>query len=167
MIAQSTQPLLTVTLPIRPALRITLTSPTISVDLPELVIVWVEEKGKRVCIFGIAPSGNHQPIFGATFLRSAYVVYDLSNNEISFAQTNFNSTSDNILEITSGPDGVPNACFVGIVEITVSNSVATGRINNVISASSSAAAQKAIITFPPSIAMGALAVAGFGAVLLL
>ena len=52
-------------------------------------------------------------MLGDTFLRSAYVVYDLNQNTISLAQTNFNATGDNIMEIsnTSIPDAtsVPNA----------------------------------------------------------
>lgn len=63
----------------------------------------------RACLFGIAFAGENPSVLGDTFLRSAYVVYDLDNDEISIAQTNFNSTTDRILEITAGPDAVPNA----------------------------------------------------------
>jgi hypothetical protein len=47
-------------------------------------------------------------VLGDTFLRSAYVVYDLQNHEISLAATNFNATSSNILTITK-ESGVPDA----------------------------------------------------------
>lgn len=66
------------------------------------------ENGEQACLFGIAPAQGGAAVLGDTFLRSAYVVYDLANNEISLAQTVFNATSDNIQEITKG-DGVPNA----------------------------------------------------------
>jgi hypothetical protein len=65
--------------------------------------------GEEACLFGIAPAQDGIAVLGDTFLRSAYVVYDLSNNEISLAQTVFNSTTDNVQMITKGGDGVPNA----------------------------------------------------------
>lgn len=48
-------------------------------------------------------------MLGDTFLRNAYVVYDLQNNQISLAQTNFNATDSNVREIVSGANGVPGA----------------------------------------------------------
>ncbi|KIW71031.1 hypothetical protein PV04_03249 [Phialophora macrospora] len=65
--------------------------------------------GEEACLFGIAPAQDGIAVLGDTFLRSAYVVYDLSNNEISLAQTVFNSTTDNVQMITMGDNGVPNA----------------------------------------------------------
>ena len=65
--------------------------------------------GSPACLFGIAPSQGGPMVLGDTFLRSAYVVYDLANNEISIAQTVFNATSNNIRQITSGSDAVPGA----------------------------------------------------------
>ncbi|KAI9762171.1 MAG: hypothetical protein M1840_001466 [Geoglossum simile] len=54
--------------------------------------------GDPACIFGIGKSGSVN-VLGDTFLRSAYVVYDLENHQISLAQTNFNSTRSSIKEI--------------------------------------------------------------------
>lgn len=84
----------------------------ISVPLNELVILAAVSRGRPVCIFGVGPAGNSLAVLGDTFLRSAYVVYDLDNNEISLAQTNFNATSSNVQEIKKGTDGVPNASLV-------------------------------------------------------
>jgi Eukaryotic aspartyl protease len=70
------------------------------------------DDGTPACVFGIAPSGGGTSVLGDTFLRSAYVVYDLVNNQISLAPTNFNSTTDNIKEIAPGPAGVPDAAMV-------------------------------------------------------
>jgi hypothetical protein len=61
-------------------------------------------------MFGIAPTGAGTSVLGDTFLRSAYVVYDLDNNEISLAQSAFNATTSNVIEITSA--GVPGASAV-------------------------------------------------------
>jgi len=89
----------------------TFSSPTISVAMNELVIVAGIEKGEPICILGISPAGDSTPVLGDTFLRSAYVVYDISNNEIGLAPTNFNSTSNNIMEMTVG-SGIPDATVV-------------------------------------------------------
>ncbi|KIW27385.1 uncharacterized protein PV07_07126 [Cladophialophora immunda] len=67
------------------------------------------ENGEEACLFGIAPTQGSMAVLGDTFLRSAYVVYDLANNEISLAQTVFNSTGSNVQEITTGEKAVPNA----------------------------------------------------------
>ncbi|KAK5035021.1 hypothetical protein LTR16_012015, partial [Cryomyces antarcticus] len=61
----------------------TFSSPTISVAMNELVIVAGVSRGQPICILGIAPAGSSTPVLGDTFLRSAYVVYDLHNNQIS------------------------------------------------------------------------------------
>ena len=42
-------------------------------------------------------------------MRSVYAVYDMENNEIALAQTVFGSTTSNIMEITNGTAGIPNA----------------------------------------------------------
>lgn len=93
----------------------TFTSPTINVAIHELVLnagnVYFRN-GDRACVFGIVPAGRSSAVLGDTFLRSAYVVYDPANNEISLANTNFNSGSDNILEIGTGTDAVPGATQV-------------------------------------------------------
>lgn len=60
--------------------------------------------GVRGCTLAVVPHdpwyGDSHWILGDTFLRSAYVVYDYSKNEISIAQTEFNSTKDHIVELT-------------------------------------------------------------------
>jgi len=91
------------------SLEFTFSGPTISVPLDELVIVAGTSRGQPVCIFGVGPAGNSVSVLGDTFLRSAYVVYDLANNQIALAQTNFNATKSSIVEITSGANGIPNA----------------------------------------------------------
>ena len=103
------------------SLSFTFTTPTIEVPLSELVIdpgtdsdgnEQTFSNGEKACIFGIAPSDGSTSVLGDTFIRSAYLVYDIANNEISMAQTNFNSTSSQILEIGTGSDSVPSASLV-------------------------------------------------------
>ncbi|KAK4175965.1 aspartic peptidase domain-containing protein [Triangularia setosa] len=101
-------------------LSFTFTSPTINVEMNELVLDLVTSSGKRpvfsdgteACLFGIAPAGEGTNVLGDTFLRSAYVVYDLENNEISLAATRFNSTRTEVMEIARGQGGVPGATRV-------------------------------------------------------
>src|SRR2546423_1866773 len=94
---------------------------TISVPFNELVLdagtsstgqPLTLQSGAPACIFGVAPADSSTPVLGDTFLRSAYVVYDLSKNEISLAQTDFSTSSGNIGEISNGTSGVPDAIAV-------------------------------------------------------
>ncbi|EPS32969.1 hypothetical protein PDE_07930 [Penicillium oxalicum 114-2] len=61
------------------------------------------------CLFGIKPGQPGFSLIGDPFMRSAYIVYDLDNNEISLAQAKFNSGDDDIHEIGTGSDAVPGA----------------------------------------------------------
>ncbi|KAG5665102.1 hypothetical protein KAF25_009227, partial [Fusarium avenaceum] len=87
----------------------------ITVPLSELVLDFTTITGQRMsfdngqaaCTFGIAPSTSEISILGDTFLRSAYVVFDLANNEISLAQSNFDANGSHIVEIGSGKNSVP------------------------------------------------------------
>lgn len=86
----------------------------IKVPFDELVIDLGDENqqfqdGTPACLFGIAPSIGGTHVLGDTFLRSAYVVYDLDNNEISMAQTKYNVSTSDVVEISKGKDAVPNA----------------------------------------------------------
>jgi Eukaryotic aspartyl protease len=86
------------------------------------------------CVFlltsfvGVSDAGDSTSVLGDTFLRSAYVVYDIANNQISLAQTNFNATSSNVKEIAAGASGVPNAASVTGAVTTLS--VSTGGVRS-------------------------------------
>ena len=66
-------------------LDFTFSSPTISVSMSELVIPVTGSGGRQLtfsdgtaaCLFGIAPAGSSTSVLGDTFIRSAYLVYDL------------------------------------------------------------------------------------------
>lgn len=92
--------------------------PSIQVSFGEFVSPVVLDDGSQptfkdgsgtVCSFGLLSSGSGaQPILlGDTFLRSAYVVYDLTGNTIALAQTNFNTTGSNVVEISGS--SIPGA----------------------------------------------------------
>ena len=106
-------------------LDFTFTSPTISIPMNELVINVNHFTGgpgdnsnsqsdrsfgdSQECAFGVAPAQGQTAVLGDTFLRSAYVVYDLANNEISLAQTKFNATASHISQIGIGTASVPDS----------------------------------------------------------
>ncbi|MCJ1388246.1 hypothetical protein MMC18_001091 [Xylographa bjoerkii] len=101
------------------------TSFSISVPLTELIfpqdflayanyIPTLSDGKTPACLLGIQPSGEDM-ILGDTFMRSAYMVFDLDNNEVSLAQAKVgaqDTQADDIVEITSGKNSVPGATKV-------------------------------------------------------
>jgi len=80
---------------------------------------------QNVCILGILSADQEPYILGDTFLRSAYVVYDLKNNVIAVAQTNFNSTTSSIVEFSAGETGIP--LVSGVASSAQVTETATGK----------------------------------------
>lgn len=67
------------------------------------------------CALGIQPGGSSGPfLMGDTFLRSAYVVYDLKNNLIGLAQTNFDSNKTTIVEFEATATALPTVSGVAV-----------------------------------------------------
>ncbi|KXG51161.1 Peptidase aspartic, catalytic [Penicillium griseofulvum] len=157
-------------------LSYTFSSPTINVGIDEMVIDVGDlyfKDGKRACVFGIVPAGGSTAVLGDTFLRSAYVVYDLANHEISLANTNFNAVENDILEIGTGSDSVPGASAVSNPVTTAPVGGAAARIGGPhggstgLSGSASATGNMAIpkaTAMPKHLAAG---LAGVGALLVL
>jgi len=91
--------------------------PVVKVAMSELVLPLTAPNGKSVtypdgsqaCQLGIQAAGNLPILLGDTFLRSAYVVYDLVNNRIGLAQTDFNSTDSNPVPFASQGAPIPSA----------------------------------------------------------
>ena len=90
--------------------------PNISVGIGEFVTPIYNEEGYQptfkdgagpICSWGLMSSGTGPILFGDAFLRSAYVVYDLTNNQIGMAQTNFNATDTHVVEISGS--SIPGA----------------------------------------------------------
>ncbi|KAG5356406.1 putative aspartic-type endopeptidase opsB [Yarrowia sp. B02] len=87
----------------------------ISVHLADLVSVLsyadgspdTYEDGTLVCVVNVQVAGKKQPsILGASFLRSAYVVYDIDNEQISLGNAKFNVTASDVVNL--GPQGLGN-----------------------------------------------------------
>ncbi|RVD82053.1 uncharacterized protein DFL_009896 [Arthrobotrys flagrans] len=90
---------------------------TIRVPMTELILPLTQYSGgmaknpdgSDICALGITSSPKESVcLFGDTFLRSAYVVYDLDNARVAMAQTNFDPVRENIVEIGTGQDSVPS-----------------------------------------------------------
>lgn len=84
--------------------------PSIDVPLEEFILPLLDDNGQpltfddgtQACSLGIEAAQGRPILFGDTFLRSAYAVYDLDSNVIALAQTNFDGGSPNIKEFTDG-----------------------------------------------------------------
>ncbi|KAK1758609.1 aspartic peptidase domain-containing protein [Echria macrotheca] len=88
----------------------------------------------RTCMFGIQSTAGFDSskvkdssfaLLGDTFLRSAYVVYDLEHNQIGMAQANWNSSQSNIIELKAGSQGLPTVTGVEKSSTTTGSGVAT------------------------------------------
>ncbi|KAJ4003054.1 hypothetical protein NW752_012298 [Fusarium irregulare] len=98
--------------------------PSISVGMDELVLTMTSDrdnmpvfesgpyKGQTMCSFGIQNDTSELYLLGNTFLRSAYVVYDLVNNEVGIAATDFNSTATKRVAFKSYGASIPSATAV-------------------------------------------------------
>lgn len=63
---------------------------------------------ENVCSLGVMTSAaGDVHLLGDTFLRSAYVVYDLENDQVALAQSNMNSTREEVVEIPVNATGIP------------------------------------------------------------
>lgn len=90
--------------------------PTIRVEINEFLLDLPtttgrpiqDDNGHDICLLGFEGAQGRPILFGDSFLRSAYVVYDLDNKEISIAQTIMGVDDSDVEEIKSGPRGVPN-----------------------------------------------------------
>ena len=97
-------------------LTFTFASKAIVVPIAEMVLPSGDgdPSSRTGCLFGVvaqdpASAGVSTDFaLGDTFLRSAYVVYDLAGGEIALAQTNFDAGSPNVKEMVSG-EGIPDA----------------------------------------------------------
>ncbi|KAI1179069.1 aspartic peptidase domain-containing protein [Nemania sp. FL0916] len=92
--------------------------PMINVTMDELVLPISNQetafpsgpyKGQAACQFGIQNITQGHYLLGDTFLRSAYVVYDLENNEIGLAPTDFNATTSNVVAFPSQGAPIPSS----------------------------------------------------------
>ena len=107
--------------------------PSISVPISEMLIDTgvTFEDGSEACTLGVDPIEVAQGgaiLLGDTFMRAAYIVYDLENLEIAIAQTNYNATTtSNYVMIPSGT-GLPgvSSTATGNAPTTAPTAASTG-----------------------------------------
>ncbi|KAK8122161.1 aspartic-type endopeptidase [Apiospora sp. TS-2023a] len=101
--------------------------PLIRVPLSQMIIderrYVAEPPGDNACLFGIVPNTDPQDeryILGDSFLRSAYVVFDLANNQVALAQAKPNVTDkSDVVEFGKDAAGIPGVSgVVGGVSVT-------------------------------------------------
>ncbi|RKU43247.1 hypothetical protein DL546_004105 [Coniochaeta pulveracea] len=110
-----------------------------------------------VCLFGIQSTNSFGDDMGATsllgdtFLRSAYVVYDLDHKQIGMAQANWNSTETQILELSSDSDSLPAATGVqdGQATTTATDTVKPSRTAGGGSSTTDAGKETVTVTSTP------------------
>ncbi|KAK9249011.1 aspartic peptidase domain-containing protein [Lipomyces tetrasporus] len=83
--------------------------------------------GQPVCLLTVNSNADiGVSILGDTFLRSAYVVYDLDNHVIALAQTIFNETESDIVAIGTGTTAIPGVTATASdARVTVSSTALT------------------------------------------
>ncbi|KAM4065314.1 eukaryotic aspartyl protease [Hirsutella rhossiliensis] len=93
---------------------------------------------ERVCIFGVGSaydygiSSDRFALLGDTFLRSAYVVYDMANRQLGIAQANTKADKSNIVEIRKGDTQLPDIAGVpGTGQDSAAGSLGSSRIGAV------------------------------------
>lgn len=100
--------------------------------------------GVRMCSLKLYESWDRDLSYlGSVFLNSAYVVVDYDQNQVSLAQGNHNISGSNVLEIASGPRGVPGVASIVTgpapsyynlaATMTSSSALPTHRVNGAIS----------------------------------
>lgn len=129
---------------------------TITVPADELIIdaFYQDEIPEEVpfaetCLFGIQNSGDSISdekadqidfaLLGDTFLRSAYVVYDLDNKQVGLAQANLNSTDSDVQALRADMNSLPVYTGVARQEEPSSTSVASVASSTATSTSSTSA----------------------------
>lgn len=92
--------------------------PKISVSFDQLAVPAYDRDGRQLqwkdgssaCVFGISQAAADGPILlGDTFLRSAYVVYDLDRQKIAIAPSNFKASGKSDIHEIDGKDGIMSA----------------------------------------------------------
>lgn len=114
--------------------------PTINAPFRELLSP-LPDGNSSLCSLGIYPAGSESSyLFGDTFLRNAYVVYDLDNKLISLANTIFDSATSNIIAIPAGSAGAS-----GVAATVTATAWSTSSLSGTTSSTSSLAVSTIVV----------------------
>jgi hypothetical protein len=127
--------------------------PQISVPMSEMVVEagFTFADGSEGCYLGVDAvdeSLGGSIILGDTFLRSAYVVYDLENQVIGLAQAKYNvsESESNIVPIPSGK-GLPGVSSTATVAVPVATGAASASLTAPVGGPTAGAATSASGTY--------------------
>ena len=142
----------------------------VNVSMSELVLGAVgnytsgPNKGQTACRFGIVPASEGATlILGDTFLRSAYVVYDLINSEVALAQTKPNATDSNVSAFASLSATAPGATLAPN-QASIAQGVVTATPTSFAAAASFTATATSGASRSVGVALAALLSVGLGVV---
>ena len=137
------------------------TGPTIHVPLSEMVTDanFTFADGTPACYLGINPVDTSLGgiiLFGDTFLRSAYVVYDLENLQIALAQANANSTASDVTLIPSGTGGLPGVSITATMAVVTPTGSVTANVGGAggVAVTSSNSSPTPLVTGTPTFNLG-------------
>lgn len=137
-------------------------SAVLNVSLSEFVST---SPGSSDCVVdGIGLSGDNTFTLGDTFLRSAYVVYDLHNSQIGIAPASFNPHSSNVVTFSSRGASIPTQTGTGATGTPTATAISTTSATG--SSASSSASKGAAVSDHSSVSVG-LSLAGVLGILLL
>ncbi|KAJ4254320.1 hypothetical protein NW762_009912 [Fusarium torreyae] len=123
---------------------------TISVPMSEMVVDAFSDKQELfdhpllkpyfkdwddVCMFGMAPTSMYGVktasfvLLGDTFLRSAYVVYDLANEQLGIAEANPRANESNIVELKKKDTKLPDVSGVESKNVLEDDDNAAGHLS--------------------------------------
>ena len=135
-------------------LDFTFSSVTIAVAMSEFIRTY-----NGTCYLGVSMSENGGTnVVGLTFLRSAYVVFDLTHNSISLAQSRFDTNTTQIMEI----DGSAND--PALTAVAYSSSAPNPTASTPATTSVPASATSSSTNVSPGLSSGAIAGIAIGGV---
>ena len=82
-------------------------SSTAAINVPFDELILSIPGDSKNCMLGIQEATDNGYILGDVFLRSAYVIYDLTHNQIGLAQANFESSTSTLVEFQATDSGIP------------------------------------------------------------
>lgn len=82
-------------------------SDSVSINVPIDELIQAIPGDSKNCLLGVLEGSDETYILGDVFLRSAYVVYDLTHNQIGLAQANYESSTSTLVEFKATDSGIP------------------------------------------------------------
>jgi len=139
--------------------------PAVTVPISEIIAPWdgntTFENGDAACDLGASAESGNGIILGDVVLRSAYVVYDVENDQVAIAEAALNATStSNILAIPAGTSipGVSSTATL-MLPTDIANQAQTGSLAPAAASGTASASESAAGPATPTFNLGPSATA--------